>query len=221
MRATQKIWHKFLEILFAAVCANCKGRLVDDEQHFALCRRCFESIEFFRTSPHPELIAVGSYSNDALRTLIFSLKFKRFTNTLEQIRSLIENYLRSRNDLQLEQFECITYIPLHPARERERGFNQAKLIAEILGDLTQLPIENTLKRVRNTKAQSRIKSAKKRLLNVQGCFSPRGSLREIQDKNILVVDDIYTSGATAAEAVRTLKKAGAKSVKLFVLARAR
>jgi ComF family protein len=113
-------------------------------------------------------------------------------------------------------------IPLHPKKERERGFNQSLLIAEALRDfLSGSPplISQILVRVKNTKAQAEIKDSDKRKENVRSCFAVKNP-SEIKGKNIILIDDVFTSGATANEAVRTLKTAGARRILVLVLAKA-
>jgi len=109
-------------------------------------------------------------------------------------------------------------VPLHPARLRKRGFNQAQLIAEVLSEELDLALDTKgLKRIRNTGAQMEIKDRDKRKTNVRGCFS--ADREKFSGKSILLVDDVYTSGATIKEAATALRQAGAKEVNTFVLAK--
>ena len=167
---------------------------------------------------HP--VAVCSYENPAVKALIHGLKFKRFTNTLLHIRELISLSLENNRAVFSREHDFITYIPLHPQRERARGFNQARLIAEVLAGLLELPVHPTLRRIRNTKEQSSIKDHGERYKNVENCFAPFLGTVAIKDMNIILVDDVYTSGTTVLEAQNILKQLGANKITIFVLAKA-
>ncbi len=103
-------------------------------------------------------------------------------------------------------------VPLHWRREKKRGFNQACLIAEQLSKKTGLPVlKNALKRIKNTPSQVELKEKKKRALNVHGCFAV-GKPELLFQKNIIILDDVSTSGATMREAIKTARKAGAAKI---------
>ncbi|MCX7996995.1 MAG: ComF family protein [Patescibacteria group bacterium] len=107
-------------------------------------------------------------------------------------------------------------VPLHPSRMRERGFNQAALLARMLVRLTGMAAVNVLVRNKSTSAQAGTTSRVARILNMRGAFSVSTSL---PCRGILLVDDVVTTGSTVKEAARTLKKAGAEAVYVWCLAR--
>lgn len=115
--------------------------------------------------------------------------------------------------LQREEFsgELIIPVPLHRSRERERGFNQAELIAARLGRPVARRI---LRRRKNTPSQTGL-SRNERKRNLAGAFEVRGEVRG----SVIVVDDVYTTGATMNEIARTLKRAGASRVEVLTVAR--
>ena len=114
-------------------------------------------------------------------------------------------------------YAALIPIPLHPTKERERGFNQANRLAEFFGELFELPIKtNLLKRVRFTETQTHLPRTQ-RLRNVKGSFHcPTG----ISRNRFLLVDDVMTTGATASAAAHALRKSGARQVDVLTLARA-
>jgi competence protein ComFC len=114
--------------------------------------------------------------------------------------------------------DLISSIPLGIRRRRARGYDQAQLLAKRLAQELVLPYQETLVRRRETKAQSRL-SREERLRNVQGCFSLHSSSVAVQGKEILLVDDVLTTGATMTEASRVLLAAGAMAVFSLTLAR--
>lgn len=115
--------------------------------------------------------------------------------------------------------DLLVPVPLHVKRLRQRGFNQAVLLGELLAREWRLPISRAnLRRIRWTEPQINL-SAAERITNVRGAFIVKnpGLIRE---KRILLVDDVYTTGSTAAECTRVLMKAGAESVMVITIARA-
>jgi ComF family protein len=112
-------------------------------------------------------------------------------------------------------------MPLHWRKRWQRGFNQSALLAREIGRRTHTPVENALRRVRNTVAQAGLTSAKRRL-NVSGAFQAkkRAAADAINGRRVLLIDDVMTTGATAASCARALQRAGARQVTLLTLARA-
>jgi ComF family protein len=112
-------------------------------------------------------------------------------------------------------------VPLHPARQRERGYNQSELLARALSSMIGVPLVTTgLRRVRHTRPQMSLNAADRRP-NVRGAFvyqSPGGS--PIRGRRIVVIDDVCTTGSTLEACSVALKEAGASTVWGFTLARA-
>ena len=115
------------------------------------------------------------------------------------------------------RFDFVVPVPLHSARKRERGFNQAELLALSLRRLTGLPVVNALQRTRYTTTQTQF-DRNERMENLRGAFRlRRGS--NVQDLRMLLVDDVLTTGSTLSECAKVLKKAGAISVHAATAAR--
>jgi ComF family protein len=114
--------------------------------------------------------------------------------------------------------EALVPVPLGRARERERGFNQARLLAERLGGALGRPVRaGWLRRVRITGPQSDLGAAARRA-NVRGAFAAHPA---VAGRHVAVVDDVLTTGATAAECARALRAAGAARVGVLTVARVR
>ena len=110
-------------------------------------------------------------------------------------------------------------IPLHWRKEKQRGFNQAHLIAEQFAKNTGLvTAKNILKRMKNTASQVELKDKEKREINVRGCFAVEKPELLFQ-KNVIIIDDVFTTGATMKEAASVIKKAGAKKIIGLVVAK--
>jgi ComF family protein len=116
------------------------------------------------------------------------------------------------------EFDVIVPVPLHPARQRERGFNQASLLALALRDRVAAPIKPLLERVRYTTTQTAFDRTE-RIENLHGAFRLRRKA-DVRGLRVLLIDDVLTTGATLSECARVLKKAGAVSVFAATAARA-
>jgi ComF family protein len=115
--------------------------------------------------------------------------------------------------------DVIVPVPLHPERLRWRGYNQALLLARRVGKRLKRPVDGfSLTRTRNTQPQVELRESERRR-NVTGAFAVVEGSR-LQGKKILLVDDVYTSGATAGECARVLTESGAENVSVLTLARA-
>ena len=121
--------------------------------------------------------------------------------------------------LQLEK-PLVVPVPLGKKRLRERGFNQSHLIAETFAHALQLPYApHVMARTRNTPPQSKSETFKGRFQNVAGCFEVKDA-NAVRGSDVLLVDDVTTSGATFKEASLALKSAGARSVTALAVAMA-
>ena len=116
--------------------------------------------------------------------------------------------------------DLITWAPLHSKRKRERGYDQAELLAQRVGELTDAPVENTLEKIRATAVQSQSGEDEARKANVQGAYQALPDL-DLTGKHIVLIDDVATSGATLAECASALRQAGASVVVGLTFARAR
>jgi ComF family protein len=116
-------------------------------------------------------------------------------------------------------FELILSVPLHPRRLRQRGFNQSLLLARRVSRKHSIPLDfTTLQRIRHTEPQTQL-SGSERQKNIRGAFEVRRP-EVIAEKHILLIDDVFTTGATVQECAKVLLKAEAKQVDVLTLARA-
>lgn len=121
-------------------------------------------------------------------------------------------------DLQDLDFDTIVPVPLHTTRLRERGFNQAVLLGRQLGKIHRKRVSaKALSRIRNTRPQVDLDPSD-RVRNVRGAFAAREP-ETIRGKKLLLVDDVFTTGATVNECAKVLKKTGAKEVFVLTLSR--
>lgn len=148
-----------------------------------------------------------------VRQAILQLKYKHLKSLAAPLSQLLLEYLDSHP----LKGEAIIPVPLYPKRLRERGYNQASLLSKELGKLVGLPVEDdTLIRVKDSVPQARTRSAIERRRNVQDAFA---SHQRLEGKQILLIDDVCTTGATLDACATALKAAGAGSVWGLTVAR--
>jgi len=162
--------------------------------------------------------AAASYEDEAVRNLIHYFKYNPLLNLQKPLATLLIKYLEKLN-LDLQGF-IVVPIPLHKNKLRTRGFNQSELLAEIIAKKFGIDLDTKLlKRIKDTKPQIKIKDYKERANNIKNAFEliNRG---KVKSKNIILVDDVYTSGATIKEVVKILKRAGAANIIALTIAKA-
>lgn len=159
-------------------------------------------------------MAIVVYQEENLAgKLIKALKYNYAEEISAAFAKMIDGFL-SRHLGVLSEMDIIVPVPLHRRRLAERGFNQAQLLADILGHKIGRPVVNLLKRDRYTLQQAKL-SREERQLNVRHAF-----LNSNFNANaVLLVDDVFTTGATMQECSRVLKAAGVKKVIGFSVAR--
>lgn len=113
-------------------------------------------------------------------------------------------------------FDFVTCVPMHPSRERKRGYNQSKLLARDVSKLIGVEYADLIKKVKDNREQHKCKSVAERRDNVRGVFAVEDK-QVVKGKNILVIDDILTSGYTLGECCRILSKAGGSVIQCATL----
>ena len=115
--------------------------------------------------------------------------------------------------------DLVTWAPLHPKRKKRRGYDQAELLARRVGELAGIPAGPTLEKIRATGTQSQLQEEADRRANVAGAYRALPGT-ELTGLQVVLVDDVLTTGATLSECARTLRLAGAETVVCATLARA-
>lgn len=208
-------WQDLLDFFFPPkmICSWCGERL--KQTVFPFCKTCLAKIEFLSLTPNWEIAAMGLYSG-LLRDAIHRLKYQGQERLAEPLGKILTQYIASN----LGQVAGLVPIPLHHNRLRKRGFNQSLLLSQVVGADLGVPVfSQVLIRTRDTVSQVGL-SREQRLENMTNAFQVI-NLPIITDKHLLLVDDVYTTGITTLEAKNALLKAGAKEVRILVLARGR
>jgi len=149
-----------------------------------------------------------------MRQAIYQLKYKNLRALAAPLAKLLNDYLGTNP----VSGEVLVPVPLHQKRLRERGYNQSSLLAQELGKLTKLPVvDNCLIRQRHALPQARTSTVDERRSNVADAFTCCD--HRLRDKQVLLIDDVSTSGATLDACAAALKATGTTSVWGLVLAR--
>jgi ComF family protein len=162
--------------------------------------------------------AVAAYrSRGPVRKLVHDFKYGRQRHLRYPLAEWLGETLGDPR-LRGRRFDLVVPVPLHAARERERGFNQATLLAELLARRITVPLEPLLERIRYTTTQTAYDRAE-RMENLHDAFRLRKN-RDVRELRVLLIDDVLTTGSTLSECARVLKAAGAVSVHAATAARA-
>jgi len=232
----KKIAEKFLSIIFPKTCLICNKIIFDgnfcvedwNKLHFLqhpACNICFQPFEFkiddemvcgkcLQQRPeYFKALSVLKY-DETSRILITKFKYFDQTNLAEYFAKLM---FRQANTI-LSDIDFIAPIPLHKFRIIKRKYNQSALLAKNIGFLSKkIVLLDLLIRTKNNKPQASL-NQKMRIRNVAGIFLVKEKyLGEIKGKNILLVDDVITTGATVQSCCKALKKFGAKKVYVLTL----
>ena len=207
------------------LCQDCETKITHIVPPF--CAKCSEPFDGAISGPfncancaHRTLYfdaAVAAYrSRGIVRRVILDFKYGKQVH----LRHLVARWLFAALDdsrLREREFDLIVPVPLHPARQRERGFNQADLLAELLSRRVSVPVNAVLERVRYTTTQTAFDRVE-RMENLRGAFRLRGNA-DVRQLHVLLIDDVLTTGSTLSECARVLKRAGACSIYAATAAR--
>ena len=190
------------------LCNKCGAFLLDTPTNFeTFCRRCDDDF-------YDKANAIGKYEK-ALLVTILNLKHTPFVP-----KTLSDLFFQTFLDSDFQDSSIIIPVPLSPKRLAERGFNQAELLAEKLSKQTELTFDKiSLRRKLHTEKSRRGMDRKSRMESVKNAFEVV-SPRLIEGNKILLIDDVFTSGATVSNCAKALKKAGAEKVFVLTVARA-
>lgn len=214
------------DLFYPQRCVSCDRRAVD-----LLCRKCFENLPriegsvckrcgkptMFETFVCEECKSLD-FGFDSARAplryqgvgarIVHALKYRGYTKVAQRLMTpLLVELLEGR-------FDAVVPVPLHRSRLRKRGFNQAELMARSLAERINSTLSDKLQAVRRTRDQIELSGAGRRA-NVRGAFDAKGRVTG----RVLLVDDVFTTGATMSECASTLKRAGATEVHAVSLCR--
>lgn len=205
-----------LKLIYPDVCAFC-----NKIQKESLCKKCEEKIKKYKkdivirskNNYFEELISIFKYEG-LIREKIIQYKFQDKSYIYNTFAKII---LKNEKVCGLlKKYDIIIPVPIHRKRKLQRGYNQTQLIAkEIAKNIDIKLCDDVLVKSKNTIAQSKL-NKNKRKQNIKNAFKVL-NLEKIQEKNILLFDDIFTTGSTVNECSKILKKAGAKTVGVLTI----
>ncbi|NLJ40363.1 MAG: ComF family protein [Clostridiales bacterium] len=236
-----KVWESFLDIIYPmdirCILCNETGEGITN---YGICKACLGDLPFIqppycgkcgktvtrqgelcpdcRDSNHPykEGLAIFEY-RDGIRDLIHRYKYGGEKYLSMPMSRWMTKGLKTRN----WSFDFVVPVPLHPARLRERGFNQSQLLASRISRDAGVPLlDKGILRIKNTPHQTKL-NRQERLQNLKDAFAVREkdrALGTIQGKTLLLVDDVYTTGSTVGKCTDILLENGAADVYVITLA---
>jgi len=215
------LWSWMLDLLFPPKCPFCQKILEDPRA--PLCPNCQPKLPWLEGKQAERKVDFtdGCFSPLAYRgtvpEAIRRYKFARVRSYSQPFGLLLAQCIQ---DHRKEEADSVTWAPLSRKRLRERGFDQAELLAREVGKQLGLPVFPALKKVRHTEPQSGRKDEAARRANALNAYALLPGA-EVEGKRLILVDDVVTSGATLSECARVLRQAGAKRVCCAALAQAR
>lgn len=222
-----------LDLLFPILCQGCSAEgswlcLACQEKVVPPPSQCFECRKnSFLGRVHDEcrsrdvflsgLMVAAEYKNQSVQGLIWNLKYNSVRSISDSLGLVLADFFIGEDLLDYFSSAAVVPVPLHKRRARTRGFNQADLIAQRFAERTGLEYCNVLKKIKNTERQVNLeKTARKE--NVKGVFVCQ-PLPSFEERKIILIDDVATTGATLNECARVLKAQTAAEIWGLVVAR--
>jgi ComF family protein len=239
--------NEFLDTFYPRDCILCSKEYNNQTFKFAyLCEECFEKLpkpqnnniclkcqmplgEFILSKPICQYckkyrgifkkLITGLYYKDEVENLIKEFKFNKKLYVGMLLSQILAIAIKKQLENSLQKIDYLTYVPMTYMEKFKRGFNQTEFLAKNISSYLKIPLIKAIIKIRQTKHQMEL-SFYERQQNIKNAFKINKKIEQIlSQKNILIIDDIYTTGATLAECSRTLKSAGVKQVYLAVVAR--
>lgn len=225
------LWRELGEGLLEAVypenlyCMACNDLLDGGASQWGLCDRCLAELfseenlkgtlgKDCEGRSYSRVLSCTVYGGLS-KEIIGKFKNKQMPWLGKNMGALMAERFREEG---IENPDLVTFVPIHPAKKRIRGYDQAQLLAEQVARSLKIPCLDCLERIRMTEAMKNM-SAEQRNQNVAGAFQWKGDM-PLLGKRVILVDDIVTTGSTAEACASVLKQAGARGVTLLTFAAA-
>lgn len=200
-----------LKLLFPPKCMLCGMPLREDEE---ICGQCRQKVLLNTAPPRVEKgaffdkAAAGLWYENDVRNAIHGLKYREKQNYARPLARVMTYAYQHKIG---EECDLIAFVPTNPSTLRERGYDQAQLLAESLSAMLDIPCVPALKKIRETSPMHGLKPDERRA-NVLGAYVVDCEEELLAGKRVLLADDILTTGSTLSECARMLKTAGAARV---------
>ncbi len=201
----EKLFEVFSQIFTCSACLGC-----EKESANLICKACLLKIDRYYGQEDNPILSYGKYDG-VLKSLIHQFKYENKFALAKPLAQLLNDSCPKGADLLIP-------IPMHLKKLQERKYNQSQLLAKELSKLTHIPVVvSVLKKIKYTPSQTDL-SREKRKENIKESFQVFNS-DKIQNKHIVIIDDVYTTGATVHEASLMLTNSGADKISVLTLAR--
>ena len=223
------------DILFPCLCLHCEKKIPQGY----LCRECLEKIVFLypprcrccakplfsasntckqcsgKIYPYQRFISTTAYQGPMI-SLIHLFKYKNYDYLAGYLASLMVKYL-SKASFNPRNYHFVTPVPLHRDKLKIRGYNQAELLAKLLSNYFKISFRDDIIINTNIRPSQTKLSLKKRKKNVKGVFA---ATEDLNDKRIVLIDDIFTTGSTVNACSQALREKGAEAITIITLSKA-
>ena len=224
----KNIIHNFLSLFFPDLCVVCKDRLSEGEAH--ICSNCLILLpktnfhlqpdnrleQFFAGRVPFERIAAYAYflKGGSIQNIVHELKYNRNPEIGNFIGKLCGENIKDSDFA--SSIDLLIPVPLHPKREKQRGYNQSLEICKGISEITQIPVDSsTLIRTVNNQSQTK-NSRFDRWKNVEDIFTLT-NIESFQNKHILLVDDVITTGSTLESCAKEILKSEGVKISIFAV----
>ena len=204
------------DLFFPRMCIGCGRKLLKGEE--GLCLRCMSDLPYThllntpsnemecRLWASPRVCRASSLfyytKGGTVSRILQGMKYQHRANLCRQMGRLIASELQSSGFF--DGIDFLIPVPLHPARLRQRGYNQSELLAQGIAERTGIPVvTDALVRVHNNATQTH-KSSSERWQNAKNLFAPTEKVGKLKNKHLLFVDDVFTTGATLGSCIAAL-----------------
>jgi len=204
------------------LCEECEMKI-----HFLkppLCRICAKEINNNlyvcrscrgRKIYYDNLISCTAYK-EPIKTLVHLVKYRHYDYIINFLSSLMVQYI-SKINIPIKNYDYMVNVPSHPLKLREREYNQSRLLAQNLSNSLGIPLKSDIIFCKNNRPSQTAVSKEMRAKNVENNFLVR---EKLDNMDIIIIDDVITTGATLSECAKALKEKGANSVLALTLAKA-
>lgn len=218
MSTISKITDKLLDYIFPPRCMACED-ILNISEPARFCPTCFGELQPCSYTPGEQHFSAYVY-NEVAKQAVHSFKYGKNRDSGRYLgRLMAERFLLTSHTIVILQgVDALVPVPLHEAKERERGFNQAQILATEISKATNIPVmEAALVRTRNTEAQAGLGKSE-RNQNMMGAFAQ--GAQPVTSKTVLIIDDVFTTGSTIQECMKALHLSGASHSFSYTFARA-
>ena len=192
------------------LCEDCLSLVEINPFQYCLCEKMEKKDKCDRCKDKnlDKLFSASSFKNKIVKESIHKFKYGYIKDLAKPLALIVLSHLQTV-DAEIDKSFIIIPVPLSNKKKRRRGFNQSEEIGEIISEATGIPLlSDALVKIKETSPQMEM-GREERINNVKGCFEMKAALK---NRDIILLDDVYTTGSTLEECARILKQSGARKV---------